>query len=142
MKATGIVRRVDDLGRVVIPKEIRRSMRIREGDPLEIYLTKEGVVFAPYTQQAANRAEKARVWLHKNADYLEKRKASFTMSPSGETTCTFYQVAANNQIMEYSGKTKRNPSDEYSTDVAMVYAYLRACGYSDKRIEEEVFEEF
>ena len=38
MKATGIVRRIDDLGRVVIPKEIRRTMRIREGDPLEIAL--------------------------------------------------------------------------------------------------------
>lgn len=38
MKATGIIRRVDDLGRVVIPKEIRRSLRIREGEPLEIYL--------------------------------------------------------------------------------------------------------
>ena len=37
MKATGIVRRIDDLGRVVIPKEIRRTMRIREGDPLEIH---------------------------------------------------------------------------------------------------------
>ena len=39
MKATGIVRRIDDLGRVVIPKEIRRTMRIRDGDPLEITLT-------------------------------------------------------------------------------------------------------
>ena len=41
MKATGIVRRIDDLGRVVIPKEIRRTMRIREGDPLLITLTLE-----------------------------------------------------------------------------------------------------
>ncbi len=40
MKATGIVRRIDDLGRVVIPKEIRRTMRIREGDPLQMTLTK------------------------------------------------------------------------------------------------------
>ena len=39
MKATGIVRRIDDLGRVVIPKEIRRTMRIREGDPLDTSLT-------------------------------------------------------------------------------------------------------
>ena len=39
MKATGIVRRIDDLGRVVIPKEIRRTMRIREGDPLQMALT-------------------------------------------------------------------------------------------------------
>lgn len=44
MKATGIVRRIDDLGRVVIPKEIRRTMRIREGDPLEIYTDREGEV--------------------------------------------------------------------------------------------------
>ncbi|MBQ3230072.1 MAG: AbrB/MazE/SpoVT family DNA-binding domain-containing protein [Clostridia bacterium] len=50
MKATGIVRRIDDLGRVVIPKEIRRTMRIREGDPLEIYTDSEGgVVFKKYS---------------------------------------------------------------------------------------------
>lgn len=50
MKATGIVRRIDDLGRVVIPKEIRRTMRIREGDPLEIYTTREGeVIFKKYS---------------------------------------------------------------------------------------------
>ena len=50
MKATGIVRRIDDLGRVVIPKEIRRTMRIREGDPLEIYTETDGsVVFRKYS---------------------------------------------------------------------------------------------
>ncbi|MGI5894328.1 MAG: stage V sporulation T C-terminal domain-containing protein [Candidatus Merdivicinus sp.] len=50
MKATGIVRRIDDLGRVVIPKEIRRTMRIREGDPLEIYTNNEGeVIFKKYS---------------------------------------------------------------------------------------------
>ncbi len=64
MKATGIVRRIDDLGRVVIPKEIRRTMRIREGDPLEIYTdTNGGVIFKkyspigelePYTKQYAD----------------------------------------------------------------------------------------
>lgn len=49
MRATGIVRRIDDLGRVVIPKEIRRSLRIKEGDPLEIFTTREGeVVFKKY----------------------------------------------------------------------------------------------
>lgn len=50
MKATGIVRRIDDLGRVVIPKEIRRTMRIREGDPLEIYTNSDGeVIFKKYS---------------------------------------------------------------------------------------------
>lgn len=49
MKATGIVRRIDDLGRVVIPKEIRRTASIREGDPLEIFLDEDGaVVFRKY----------------------------------------------------------------------------------------------
>ncbi len=50
MRATGIVRRIDDLGRIVIPKEIRRTMRIREGDPLEIYTDREGeVIFKKYS---------------------------------------------------------------------------------------------
>ena len=50
MKATGIVRRIDDLGRVVIPKEIRRTMHMREGDPLEIFTAADGeVVFKKYS---------------------------------------------------------------------------------------------
>lgn len=50
MRATGIIRRVDDLGRVVIPKEVRRAMNIREGMPLEIFIDKENnaVCFIPY----------------------------------------------------------------------------------------------
>ncbi|WP_414051700.1 stage V sporulation protein T [Bacillus pumilus] len=54
MKATGIVRRIDDLGRVVIPKEIRRTLRIREGDPLEIFVDRDGEVilkkYSPITE--------------------------------------------------------------------------------------------
>ena len=42
MKATGVVRRIDDLGRIVIPKEIRKTLRIKEGDPLEIFTDREG----------------------------------------------------------------------------------------------------
>ena len=50
MKATGIVRRIDDLGRIVIPKEIRRTLRIKEGDPLEIYTDRDGeVIFKKYS---------------------------------------------------------------------------------------------
>ena len=47
MKATGIVRRIDELGRVVIPKEIRRNYGIKEGDSLEIFTTNEGIMIAP-----------------------------------------------------------------------------------------------
>ena len=54
MRATGILRRVDDLGRVVIPKEVRRSLGIREGDPMEIYTIDGGVVFKKYHHNLVN----------------------------------------------------------------------------------------
>ena len=70
MKPTGIVRRIDDLGRIVIPKEIRRSFRIREGDPLEIYTDAEGeVIFKKYSPigELSNFAGQYAEVLHKNA---------------------------------------------------------------------------
>ena len=69
MKATGIVRRIDDLGRIVIPKEIRRSFRIKEGDPLEIYTDADGeVIFKKYSPigELANFAGQYAEGLHKN----------------------------------------------------------------------------
>jgi len=72
MKATGIVRRIDDLGRVVIPKEIRRTMRIREGDPLEIYTDNDGEVifkkYSPIGELSAFASQYAEV-LHKVGGY-------------------------------------------------------------------------
>lgn len=71
MKATGIVRRIDDLGRVVIPKEIRRTMRIREGDPLEIYTDRDGeVIFKKYSPvgEMASLAEGCAEAIHKSAE--------------------------------------------------------------------------
>lgn len=70
MKATGIVRRIDDLGRIVIPKEIRRSFRIKEGDPLEIYTDAEGeVIFKKYSPigELSNFAGQYAEVLHKSA---------------------------------------------------------------------------
>ena len=69
MKATGIVRRIDDLGRIVIPKEIRRSFRIKEGDPLEIYTDAEGeVIFKKYSPigELSNFASQYAEVLHKS----------------------------------------------------------------------------
>lgn len=58
MRATGIVRRIDDLGRVVIPKEIRRQMRISEGDPFEIFTSPEGyVAFKLYQEKPLTEEE-------------------------------------------------------------------------------------
>lgn len=70
MKATGIVRRIDDLGRVVIPKEIRRTLRIREGDPLEIFTSNDGEVifkkYSPIGELSAFAAQYADI-LHKTS---------------------------------------------------------------------------
>ncbi len=81
MRATGIVRRVDDLGRVVIPKEIRREMRIREGDPLEIFVDKNAglVCFQRYDIEKNYLAELKRLsdsiaeqyWSPESADNLK-----------------------------------------------------------------------
>ena len=68
MKATGIIRRVDDLGRVVIPKKIRRNCNIREGDPLEIFLEDGGVVFKKYSPNYRDNLVAA---LRNAADYYD-----------------------------------------------------------------------
>ncbi|KNF07807.1 stage V sporulation protein T [Gottschalkia purinilytica] len=72
MKATGIVRRIDDLGRVVIPKEIRRTLRIREGDPLEIFTDREGEVilkkYSPISELSEFATEYAEA-LYENIGY-------------------------------------------------------------------------
>ncbi len=73
MKATGIVRRIDDLGRVVIPKEIRRTLRIREGDPLEIFTDRDGEIilkkYSPIGELGAFAREYAES-LAKNAGHI------------------------------------------------------------------------
>ena len=81
MKATGIIRRIDDLGRIVIPRDIRREMRIREGDPLEIFVDKnEGLVcFQKYDIEKNYLTELKRLsdsieehfWSPENADNLK-----------------------------------------------------------------------
>lgn len=69
MMATGIVRRVDDLGRVVIPKEIRRRFGIREGEPLEIYTTEDGIVFRKYNRSFIEEIDAIEVALKEHYDY-------------------------------------------------------------------------
>ena len=92
MKATGIVRRIDDLGRVVIPKEIRRTLAIREGDPLEIYTTDGGVLFRKYEQPTETKAATAQKWLEDNALPMRATSAKFSIE-NKTTTC---EVVSNN----------------------------------------------
>jgi AbrB family transcriptional regulator (stage V sporulation protein T) len=73
VKATGIVRRIDDLGRVVIPKEIRRTLRIREGDPLEIFTDREGEVILKKYSPIGELGDFAREYadsLHESVNHI------------------------------------------------------------------------
>ena len=76
MKATGIVRRVDDLGRIAIPKEIRRTIGIREGDPIEFYLDEEGgIVLKSYILDVGRVLENAIDMIAKALEYDESCEA-------------------------------------------------------------------
>ncbi len=92
MKATGIVRRIDDLGRVVIPKEIRRTLRIREGDPLEIFTDREGEIilkkYSPIGELGA----------------FAKEYAESLAQTAGHITC----IVDKDQIIAVSGGAKRD----------------------------------
>lgn len=97
MKATGIVRRIDDLGRVVIPKEIRRTLRIREGDPLEIFTDREGEVILKKYSPMSELSSFAR-------EYAESLAVTI-----GETVC----VTDYDQIIAAAGSGKKELCNQY-----------------------------
>lgn len=105
MKATGIVRRIDDLGRVVIPKEIRRTMRIREGDPLEIYTNRDGeVIFKKYSP------------IGELGDFAAEYAETLSKT-SGYPTC----ITDKDNIIAVSGVPKRELSEKkISSDLEKV----------------------
>lgn len=122
MKATGIIRRMDDLGRVVIPKEIRNRFKIREGDPLEIFTTDEGIVFAPYENHAEKEAF-ATEWLRKQKNSLKANAARFTID--GNTTICEIIYCGTRE----TGTTTCSPRDDFSPAIGMVISFCRATGY-------------
>lgn len=132
MKATGIVRRIDDLGRVVIPKEIRNTMAIREGDALEIYTTDGGVLFRKYTQPAENKTAIAQKWLDDNAATMRKLGARFSIE-NRVTTCEVIVDSARE-----TGSATANYDDTFIPAVGMVIALCRAVGWS---IPQELLED-
>jgi AbrB family transcriptional regulator (stage V sporulation protein T) len=92
LKATGIVRRIDDLGRVVIPKEIRRTLRIREGDPLEIFTDREGEIILKKYSPIGELGDFAKEY----AESLAKN--------AGHITC----IVDKDQIIAVSGGAKKD----------------------------------
>lgn len=127
MKATGIVRRIDDLGRVVIPKEIRRTLNIREGDPLEIFVGENGsVVFQKYETPAEDKAAFA------NALPMRATSAKFSIE-NKTTTC---EVVSNNS--RRIGTATTNVRDTFIPAVDMVIAFCRASG---RTVPQELLED-
>ena len=122
MKATGIVRRIDDLGRVAIPKELRRVFNIREGDALEIFTTDEGIVFAPYDNQVEKETY-AMNWLRKYKDALKNNRAKFSVD-GVVTTCE----VINGDRDRKTGVSTCDPRDDFSPAIGMVISYCRAIG--------------
>lgn len=118
MKATGIVRRIDDLGRVVIPKEIRRTMRIREGDPLEIYTDRDGeVIFKKYSPigELSDFAAQICDSLHKSTDAIAAvcdRDTVIAVSGGGKRELADKRVSAGlERIMECRGIYRYDSGD-------------------------------
>ena len=126
MKATGIVRRIDDLGRVVIPKEVRRQLRIREGDPLELFIENNAVVFQKYSPMIISQsADNAAVVLRKAGipfaiydcdilingnkftfpadvpeDWLDHR-SNFTSPLNNGKQCTVFPIMVTGELMGF-----------------------------------------
>ena len=120
MRTTGIVRRIDDLGRVVIPKEIRRALKIKEGDPLEIFTARDGsIIIKSYRQPWEDYAID---WYNNHIPLMESRTISFIHS-GDYTICTVWDEQ-HNQC--WVGKAKRYVSDDYDNRIGKVAAYARA----------------
>lgn len=100
MKATGIVRRIDDLGRVVVPKEIRRILRIREGDPLEIYTTADGEIILKKYSPIGDMSQIA-------AEFAETASSILGGTVAVSDTDAF--IAASGKEKKQFGKEKIDP---------------------------------
>ena len=112
MKATGIVRRLDDLGRIVIPKEIRRSMRLREGDAMEIFLEDNRICLEKYGISEEDLAVKCHRYISSMGDYI--RAVNFV----GDTTIVLF---TNDKM----ATVKKHNADDFDMNIALCYAFAQ-----------------
>ena len=120
--SSGIVRRIDDLGRIVIPKEIRRVFKIKEGDPLEIFTKRDGsIIIKPYRK---SWEECALEWYESYEKLLNRCYFRFE---SDYTFCIANHYNTNEP--ERAGFAKRFCKDEHNPRIAKVAAYANAMGY-------------
>ena len=110
MKATGIVRRIDDLGRIVVPKEIRRTLRIREGDPLEIFTDREGEIilkkYSPIGELSQFAGEYAESLAHTTGYLVLITDVDHVVAASGSGKRDFEGKPISGQLEEIIGERK------------------------------------
>ena len=118
MKATGIVRRIDDLGRIVIPKEIRRSMRLREGDAMEIFLEDNRICLEKYSISDKDLAIKCQKYISDKGAYI--KAINFI---DGTTVVLFTDGS--------SATVKKHDADDFDMNIALCYACAQV-GYTSE----------
>ena len=123
MKATGIVRRIDDLGRIVIPKEIRRSMRLREGDAMEIFLEDNRICLEKYSISDKDLAIKCQKYISDKGAYI--KAINFI---DGTTVVLFTDGS--------SATVKKHDTADFDMNIALCYA----CAQVGYRSENPVCE--
>lgn len=116
MKATGIVRRIDDLGRIVIPKEIRRNIGLREGDPMELFLEDNCVCLKKYSPSEEDFAVRCQKYISDRGVYI--KAINFI---DGTTVVLFTNGS--------SATVKKHSSDDFDMNIALCYAFKQA-GYT------------
>ena len=118
MKATGIVRRIDDLGRIVIPKEIRRNIGLREGDAMEIFLEDNRICLEKYGISEEDLAIRCHRYISSMGDYIKT-----IIFIDGATVVLFVDGAM--------VTVKKHDADDFDMNIALCYACAQA-GYTDE----------
>lgn len=134
-QSTGIIHRIDDLGRIVIPKMFREKLKIEEGQPFEIFMTKNGFVLDVYKPEP-NKNEIAEAWLKCHQQLLNRYKPQFLRSGQ-YTSCAALIPGKNNHFS--LARAKCAPSDEYNCNIGEIISFCRAIDRPEL-IPEEFFE--
>ena len=127
MKSTGIIRRIDDLGRIVIPKEICRTMSINDGDPFEIYTDSNGsIILRPYSESWEDCVLK---WYNVHITMFSNHNIEFS-EIGNFTICVYYK--------DRIGVAKYNGKDTKDYRIGMTIAYFHAMGYDNAKIDSTI----
>ena len=124
MKATGFVRRVDDLGRIVIPKNIRQTLHILNGEEMEIFVDENKVIFQKYEINDLDIREHVRKYI---ADFLVTGVLS--------DGCENFTISFSDKNGSYVSSVKRYFKDEFDMNMAIYYA-IRKCGFDDPEMKD------